>query len=77
MEGRAHVPHVADGIARLRAKGRTSGLHVRATDQEWSCGDGAEVQGPSEALALAILGRAAAYNDLSGDGVALLRSRLD
>lgn len=58
-------------------KGRTSGLHVRATDQDWSCGDGAEVQGPSEALALAILGRPAAYNDLSGDGVALLRSRLD
>jgi hypothetical protein len=57
-------------------KGRTSGLRVLATDQEWSNGDGADIQGPSEALALAILGRGAAFGDLSGDGVALLRSRL-
>ena len=58
-------------------KGRTSGLRVRATDQDWSYGDGADIQGPSEALALAILGRAAAFSDLSGEGVALLRGRLN
>lgn len=56
-------------------KGRTSGLRVLATDQDWSYGDGAQVQGPSEALALAILGRVAAFSDVSGEGVALLRGR--
>jgi uncharacterized protein (TIGR03083 family) len=58
-------------------KGRTSGLLMRATDQDWSCGDGADLQGPSEALALAILGRGVAFSDLIGDGVALLRGRLN
>ena len=58
-------------------KGRTNGLRVLATDQEWSYGDGAEVQGPSEALALALLGRGAAFSDLSGEGVTLLRGRLN
>ena len=58
-------------------KGRTSGLRVRATDQDWSYGSGVDVQGPSEALALAILGRRPALSDLSGEGLALLRSRFD
>ncbi len=58
-------------------KGRTSGLRLTATDQGWSYGDGAEVHGPSEALALAILGRGVAFNDVSGDGVALLWRRSD
>jgi uncharacterized protein (TIGR03083 family) len=58
-------------------KGRMSGLRLRATDQDWSYGDGADIQGPSEALALAVLGRGAAFGDLSGDGVTLLRGRLN
>jgi uncharacterized protein (TIGR03083 family) len=58
-------------------RGRTSGLRVGATDQDWSYGDGADIKGPSEALALAILGRGAALSDLSGEGVALLRGRLN
>ena len=56
--------------------GRLTGLTLRATDQEWRSGDGPEVAGPSEALAMAMAGRPAALADLDGDGVALLRSRL-
>ncbi|HEV2888952.1 MAG TPA: maleylpyruvate isomerase family mycothiol-dependent enzyme [Frankiaceae bacterium] len=57
-------------------KGRIEGLRLRATDLDWSHGDGAEVSGPSEALALALVGRGVALDDLSGDGVAVLRGRL-
>ena len=57
-------------------KGRLAGLHLRATDVEWSSGDGAEVSGSGEALLLAMAGRAVALSDLSGDGVAILAARL-
>jgi len=33
-------------------KGRTSGLRVLATDQDWSYGDGAQVQGQARPLLL-------------------------
>ena len=56
-------------------KGRLDGLHLRATDQDWSHGEGAEVTGSSEALAMAMLGRSVAYADLTGPGVDLLRAR--
>ncbi|HVF06550.1 MAG TPA: maleylpyruvate isomerase family mycothiol-dependent enzyme [Frankiaceae bacterium] len=57
-------------------RGRLDGLRLRATDQEWGHGEGAEVAGPSEALALSALGRTVALDDLGGDGVAVLRDRL-
>lgn len=38
-------------------RGRTDGLRFRATDQDWAYGQGPEISGPSEALALAIGGR--------------------
>lgn len=56
--------------------GRLTGLTLRATDQEWRSGDGPEVAGPSEALALATTGRPVALADLDGDGVPVLRTRL-
>jgi hypothetical protein len=49
---------------------------LRATDQDWSWGSGADLVGPSEALAMALAGRAAALDDLSGGGVDVLRGRL-
>ncbi len=55
---------------------RIAGLRLRAVDQDWASGDGPEVAGPSEALAMTIAGRAAAVGVLSGDGVPLLRARL-
>src|SRR5690606_9049743 len=51
------------------------GLRFVATDVSWSSGDGPEVSGPGEALALAMVGRTAALDDLTGEGVAELRRR--
>lgn len=74
--------HVLDFLVTKRAhpafvpRGRLNGLTLRATDQEWEHGDGPEVSGPSEALALAVLGRTVALDDVTGDGVATLRGRL-
>ena len=59
----------------IGAKKRISGLQLKATDAEWSHGTGPLVEGPLKALVLAMTGRRAAYDDLSGDGVATLRSR--
>ncbi|MER7560447.1 maleylpyruvate isomerase family mycothiol-dependent enzyme [Nocardioides sp. NPDC126508] len=56
--------------------GRLDGLALRASDQDWSWGEGAEVSGPSEALAMALSGRAVALADLDGPGVATLRERV-
>jgi uncharacterized protein (TIGR03083 family) len=55
--------------------GRTRGLRLEATDVDWSHGAGELVRGPAEALALGIAGRAAAYADLDGAGVDVLRAR--
>jgi len=65
-------PRAVRGFVR---RGRLAGLRLRATDQAWSAGDGPEVTGPAEALALAMTGRGVALADLSGAGVAVLRSR--
>jgi uncharacterized protein (TIGR03083 family) len=58
------------------AKKRIAGLSLVATGAEWSHGSGPEVSGPTVALLLAMTGRAAALDDLSGAGVETLRSRL-
>ena len=59
----------------LHGKQRSAGLRLRATDVEWSAGEGPEVSGPAGSLILAITGRSAALADLSGDGLETLRSR--
>ena len=56
---------------------RTRGLRFTATDVGWSHGDGPEVRGTGEAIAMAIHGRAAALADLDGDGTDVLRARLN
>ena len=61
--------------APLRAKKRVEGLTLTATDVDWSTGDGPEVSGPAMSLILAMVGRAAALDDCTGDGVGELRSR--
>lgn len=53
----------------------TRGLRFVATDVDWSSGAGPEVHGPGEALALAVVGRPVALDELTGDGVATLRQR--
>ncbi|HEY2552217.1 MAG TPA: maleylpyruvate isomerase family mycothiol-dependent enzyme [Streptosporangiaceae bacterium] len=59
----------------IGSKKRIAGLQLRATDAEWSTGSGPEVRGPMLSLVLAMTGRAAALDDLSGDGLAEFRSR--
>ncbi len=57
------------------AKKRIDGLRLSASDTEWSTGSGPEVRGPMLSLVLAMTGRSAALDDLTGDGVEALRSR--
>jgi uncharacterized protein (TIGR03083 family) len=59
----------------IGAKKRIAGLRLRATDADWTHGDGPEVSGPIASLVLAMTGRPAALDDLAGEGVATLRSR--
>jgi uncharacterized protein (TIGR03083 family) len=60
----------------IGSRKRIAGLTLRATDAEWSTGAGPEVSGPALSLLLAMTGRAAALDDLSGDGLATLRERM-
>ncbi|MCU1457655.1 MAG: hypothetical protein JWL73_1747 [Actinomycetia bacterium] len=57
-------------------KARIAGLRLDASDVGWSHGEGPGVSGPGLALLLAMTGRAAALDRLSGDGVATLRDRM-
>jgi uncharacterized protein (TIGR03083 family) len=59
----------------IGTKRRIAGLTLRATDTGWTTGTGPEVAGPHLSLLLAMTGRSAALADLSGDGLATLRSR--
>ena len=60
------------GVPGLVPKRRAAGLQLVADDQDWSWGDGDEINGPSEALAMALAGRVVALDDLHGPGVHLL-----
>lgn len=55
---------------------RIAGLRLQATDLDWSTGEGALVEGPLRSLVLAMCGRNAALDALSGPGVAVLRRRV-
>jgi uncharacterized protein (TIGR03083 family) len=54
--------------------GRIDGLALASTDTDWSFGTGESVEGPGEALMMALAGRDT-LDELSGDGVATLRDR--
>lgn len=60
------------------AKKRVRGLRFEATDLDWSWGtpDAPLVQGPGEAILMAMLGRRAALEDLTGPGLATFSERL-
>src|ERR671916_3368333 len=55
---------------------RLVGLRLVATDQDWRHGDGPEIIGSSEAIAMAVSGRPAALDDLAGPGLDVLRRRI-
>ena len=74
-----HLTAVADSYASsnllIGAKNRISGVRLKATDTDWSHGDGPEAAGPMIALVMAMTGRGRALDDLTGEGVAVLRTR--
>lgn len=57
-------------------KGLFDGLKVSTTDSDWTHGQGAELTGPAASLTLALMGRPAGLERLTGRGVDMLRSRL-
>ena len=64
------------GNPRLGAGRRIRGLRLRATDVDWTHGNGPEVSGPGEALLMAMTGRPAALAELGGPGRDTLAKRL-
>ncbi|MFF0725057.1 maleylpyruvate isomerase family mycothiol-dependent enzyme [Streptomyces sp. NPDC004134] len=84
--GLVRVPPVAatTAVARFFAsrdftvasKTAIAGLRVQATDGPFTTGSGDLVRGPTLSLVMVMAGRAAACEDLEGDGVAVLRARL-
>ena len=70
----------ADFIKDDRATGtpkRIKSLRLKATDADWMVGEGRIVEGPLQPLMLAMAGRGDALEDLSGEGLAQLRTRID
>jgi uncharacterized protein (TIGR03083 family) len=59
----------------LGAKKRIAGLNLRATDADWSTGDGPLVEGDAKHLLSAMTGRTASFDSLTGDGVATMQAR--
>jgi len=74
-----HVLALADFFKKsnllIGAKKRITGVTLHATDAEWSYGSGPEAAGPAIALVMAMTGRQAPLDDLTGKGVAILRQR--
>ena len=61
--------------ALIGGKRRVAGVTLKATDTDFSHGEGPVVEGPALSLLLATTGRKAALAELSGPGVDLLRTR--
>jgi uncharacterized protein (TIGR03083 family) len=59
----------------IGSKKRIAGLALKATDDDWQHGQGEAVEGPLLSLLLAMTGRGAACDGLTGPGVQTLRSR--
>jgi uncharacterized protein (TIGR03083 family) len=60
----------------IKASKRIRGLRLASTDLDWTTGSGPAVEGPAEALLMAIAGRPAALPELSGPGVQTLAKRM-
>jgi len=60
----------------IGSKKRIEAVSMRATDADWSYGSGPELAGPAISLALAMTGRSAGLQDLTGPGVDVLRARM-
>ena len=74
------VPALRTAISRrfnlFNNRSKLKGLMFAATDTDWTHGTGPRVDGPALALAHAMWGRPAALDELTGDGVDVLRTRV-
>ncbi|MEH0109792.1 maleylpyruvate isomerase family mycothiol-dependent enzyme [Tersicoccus sp. MR15.9] len=61
----------------LPSRRQVDGLRLIASDANWAHGPttGPRIEGPAEALLLAVAGRPASHADLTGPGVGVLQSR--
>jgi uncharacterized protein (TIGR03083 family) len=57
-------------------KKQVAGVRMIATDTDWSHGVGPEISGPAASLLLVMTGRDAGLESVSGEGVALMRTRM-
>jgi uncharacterized protein (TIGR03083 family) len=65
----------ANSNAVIGGKRRVADVTLKATDADYSIGSGPVAAGPAISLLLAASGRKSALDELSGDGVAVLRER--
>jgi uncharacterized protein (TIGR03083 family) len=59
----------------IGSSNRIEGVTLKATDTDWSHGFGPAVEGPMLSLLMAMTGRKAALEELTGDGVRTLQGR--
>ncbi len=71
----ASLAHVA-GDKLMGGPKRLAGVRITSTDTGWSTGDGLDVSGPDIDLLLAVAGRPAGLDALSGPGLDRLASQL-
>jgi uncharacterized protein (TIGR03083 family) len=75
----AALTQAADFLARsnliIGTKRRIADVSLKATDVDWSHGQGPSIEGPMLSLLMAMTGRKAVLGDLEGDGVAVIRDR--
>jgi uncharacterized protein (TIGR03083 family) len=76
------VEHYVSGLDHLKGvqpvlgcRKRIEGLRLQATDAEWTWGSGPSVEGSAQALVAAMTGRRAVLDQLTGEGVEVLRGR--
>ncbi|AYF73814.1 maleylpyruvate isomerase family mycothiol-dependent enzyme [Nocardia yunnanensis] len=55
---------------------RLDGIRLRATDIDWALGAGREIRGPIMALLLLVTGRTALRDELTGDGLDTMLTRI-
>ncbi len=67
---------LAAGLQGFTSKKAAKGLRLEATDLAWHAGEGLDVQGSVSDLLIALNGRPAGFDALSGEGVATLRRRV-
>lgn len=63
-------------VPAVRGAWRARGVRLVATDLDWTHGNGPEVNGPGEALLMAMAARPDALNQLSGPGKTILAQRI-